>query len=117
MLKWFVRLLMFLVIATFGFLIVCHFAGIGETIISAQDKYILVKIPLAIFSVIGPLSIIILWGLMIYDWGTREFKHLSHKKKWFLVLIIGGFIGSWVYYLCVFESEYSLKKDESQQQN
>lgn len=62
------------------------------------------------------ISIFLFWGLMFYHWGVSEFQDKSVKKKWFLAILIGGFlylIGPLIYYFIVVEKGRGLKQTGS----
>lgn len=54
------------------------------------------------------ISIFGLWFYMFYNWGTSQFKSIGFKRLWFFVLLLGLFVGGWLYYLIVYEFKRTL---------
>lgn len=53
-------------------------------------------------------DIVFLWIFFLYNWGTITFKKKSHKKIWFLIILLGSifyFVGALLYYIIVYEME------------
>ncbi len=108
-LKWFARILIFFSLSGYILLAICQFTTLGYTLLEAQDRYMLVKISLAVIGSLSALSTFAVWGIMLYDWGSRQFENTSYKKIWFLAMIFGMFLGSWIYYFVVFEMGMNTK--------
>ena len=108
-LKWFARILIFFALSGYVLLAVWQFTTLGYKILWAQDSHIVVKILTGSYSIMCPLSSFILWGLMLYDWGNRQFEKTSYKKIWILAMTFGMFLGSWIYYFVVFEMGMNTK--------
>jgi hypothetical protein len=101
--NWIPRLLVLPVLSGFGILLLANFSGLGDRILQVQEEYVLVRFIFAAIGILCPFSTFLLWGLMLYDWGNRDFTTVSCKKLWFLMLTLGMFVGSWFYYALVFE--------------
>ena len=108
-LKWFARILMFFALSGYVLLAVWQFTPLGYKYLWAQDSHIVVKILTASYSMMCPISSFILWGLMLYDWGNRQFEKTSYKKIWILAMTFGMVLGSWIYYFVVFEMGITVK--------
>ena len=61
----------------------------------------------------GPISVMLLWVLMLYHWGTHQFESAHHKKVWLVVLLLGNVLSALVYYFVVFEMGKTLRKKEA----
>jgi len=94
---------MLFVLSGFGLLLLCETTSLRDRILQAQENSMLVEISLGILGALSSLSTFAVWALMLYDWGTREFKSISYKRLWFLAMTFGMFIGSWIYYFFVYE--------------
>lgn len=54
------------------------------------------------------ISAFFVWIYLFYHWGTVQFDSLQAKRRWFFVLLIGGFfylIGPFIYYLRIYEKK------------
>lgn len=63
------------------------------------------------------LSIFVFWGYLFYHWGVNEFEDRTKKRKWFWVILLGGFlylIGPLIYYIAVVEIGKGLKEKAPQ---
>ncbi len=57
-------------------------------------------------------SIFIFWGYLFYHWGVSSFETSPKKRKWFWVILLGGFLyllGPLIYYFIVVEKGKGLQ--------
>jgi len=59
------------------------------------------------------ISLFSLWFFMFYHWGINNFKSIWFKRLWFGVLLLGLFVGGWIYYIVVYEIKWTLVKNET----
>jgi hypothetical protein len=102
---------MIYLITGYGLLAICQYTVLGERILRAQESSMLVRTLLMPFVLLCALSLFGGWGLMLYDWGTRQFKTPSHKRRWFLAMTLGMIVGVLVYYVIVFEMGMTGKEE------
>ena len=113
--KGFIRLLVFFIILGYGFLFIVAVGDYGSELEKLQEKYLYVRVFLAFIGVLSSLSTFCLWGLMLYHWGTHVFKSKAYKRVWFLLMALGMFVGSWFYYVIVFELGKTIKGEAESQ--
>ncbi len=83
-----------------------------EAIIDLQETNLLVGILGNLLGLTGPISIMGLWILMVYHWGTHRFKTQRQKKLWLTGLLLGNSVFAPIYYLVVFELGMTLDDSE-----
>lgn len=111
--KQLVRLLMFFILLAYGFLLIVSAGDLGPEIERLQERFLFVRVMLAVIGILGAISVFLVWGLMFYHWGTHGFIKKGYKLLWFLVMAVGMFVGSWIYYIVVFELKKTVvEKDE-----
>ena len=82
-----------------------------ETILRLQRSNWMLESLLYSLSCAGPISMMLLWGVMFYHWGTHRFRSSGQKKAWFVGLLIGSVLVALVYYVAVFELGRTLKEE------
>ena len=105
------RLMMLVILLGFGTLLFANILGLGHKLLYIQENNVLVKYGFAFLGILCSPLIFILWGMMLYDWGNRIFVDKLYKKLWFLAMVLGMFVGSWFYYVLVFEMGKTIKKN------
>jgi hypothetical protein len=73
------------------------------------QRYLVVEILVSFLAYTGPVSVMILWILMLYHWGTHEFKSRTLKKSWLAALLLGNIAISPIYYVVVVEMHRTLR--------
>jgi len=58
------------------------------------------------------VSVFVFWAYMFYHWGIHDFANKKYKILWFLVMSLGIFVGSWFYFIIVYELKKTIKKSE-----
>ena len=107
------RLLMFVIILGFAFLFLIEVFNYGSELEKLLENNLFLRLLIGFLGVAASLSTFCLWGLMFYHWGKHVFKNVTYKHFWFLAMLLGMFVGSWFYYLFVFELGKTLKQDSS----
>lgn len=57
-------------------------------------------------------SIFLLWGYTFYHWGVHEFTSRKLKIIWFWVILLGAYLGAFIYYLLVCEIGRGIKRTQ-----
>jgi hypothetical protein len=56
------------------------------------------------------LSVFFIWEYAFYHWGIHEFKSRSLKTLWFFIILLGMYVGAFLYYVFVCEKKLTLRK-------
>ena len=60
------------------------------------------------------LSVFFIWWQFFHDWGMTVFTDVRVKRRWFWVILAGGFlyfIGPLIYYVIVYEMHKGVKEN------
>ncbi len=98
-----IRLLVCVILLGFGFLFLVSVGDYSLEIEKLQEEYLLMRISIAFLGSAATLSTFCFWGLMFYHLGNHVFRSIAYKRFWFLVMLLGMFVGAWFYYVIVFE--------------
>ncbi|MFB0565139.1 MAG: hypothetical protein ACETWK_05605 [Candidatus Aminicenantaceae bacterium] len=98
-----IRFLLGCIIVGYGILLLGKIGNIGLSIKKLQEHLPVVRLLLGIIGTLGAVGVFWVWGAMFYHWGTHVFEKKAYKIIWFLLMFFGIFIGSWFYYIFVFE--------------
>lgn len=107
------RILMFFIIIGVGFLLFASISTYSQEIEMLQEKYIYLRVLIGIVGGMAAFSSFLLWGLMLYHWGNHDFVNLFYKRLWFILMSFGMCVGSWFYYIIVFELNKTLSEGVS----
>ena len=80
-----------------------------DAIEGLQRSNVIVGVLASLLGLIGPISVMGLWFLMLYHWGTHKFKSAGQKKLWLVLLILGNVVVALVYYFVVYEARRTLQ--------
>jgi hypothetical protein len=97
------RVSMLLGILPLVFLFFIIISNSYDKITRIQESYLSARILFSTLGVIGSFSIFFLWGLMFYHCCKHVFKTSGYKVFWLFLMSMGLFVGSWFYYVMVFE--------------
>ncbi len=95
----------------YGFLFIVVIGNFASEVERLQEEHLYVRALLGLVGALGSVSTFLVWALMLYHWGTNLFKTSRYKWFWFLVMSLGMFVGSWFYYIMVFELGKTLTKN------
>jgi len=88
-------------ISILGYLVIASLASrVIREAVSANTTAILA---INVVAGLAVLSSFLVWGMALYHWGTNENRRKSHK--WGFRLILGAFVGAWVYWLRPWHSD------------
>jgi len=110
----FVRLVASMSILIFGILILLNIIDPDPKAVEEfQKSNIVIESFSVILSLLGPISVGVFWVLMLYHWGTTQFKSSIQKKTWLVLMTLGNIGGAFAYYFLVFELQMGLRKETS----
>ena len=113
--KAFMRCLICFVMLGYGFLFIVVIGNFASEAERLQEEHLYVRALLGLVGALGSVSTFLVWALMLYHWGTNLFKTSMYKWFWFLVMSLGMVVGSWFYYIMVFELGKTLTKDAEEE--
>ncbi len=83
-----------------------------RAIMDLKESNLMVDTFASFLACTGPVSVMALWVLMLYHWGTHEFRSRAQKKFWLAVLVLGNIATSPIYYVVVVEMHRTLRDAE-----
>jgi hypothetical protein len=61
---------------------------------------------------LNPISSVVFWFWMLFDWGTKTFAKKEYKILWFVIFFMTFSFGSTAYYFVVCKFRQGLKNKE-----
>ena len=98
-----VRIMAVIILFGISFLSFISIFNHGDEIDNLQEQSAFLRGAIAILGAVTSISLFIFWGTMLYDLSCRKFKSKSLKCTWIILMTLFSFIGSWIYYIVVFQ--------------
>jgi magnesium-transporting ATPase (P-type) len=89
----------------FSFLLFISFTPYGVKVEQLQENYLIIKLSFILLGMVSVISVFLLWGLMLYHWGNKNFEKKKDKLKWFLIMVFLQWVGAILYYFRVVRRE------------
>lgn len=92
------------------FLVLAFFTNTLGSLEALQERYVLIRLSLALLGVLGGGSAIGIWVAMLYHWKHNAFNNQRTRLGWLALLLGLNFLGAIIYYATFIE--FSKKRDE-----